>query len=141
MSWSGPGQMSFALLTALAVLVAIAGYFMPDIREAVFFKPERARVEAAVLRVAVRERAFRRAKGHFETFGAASMDALQALAVDRQDWPSDNFQFDAKVTSDNGLRVRALPRSEAVQGLRVGAQIFVAELTPSGGVARSGWYP
>jgi len=141
MDWSKASQLSFVPLIALAVIVAIAGYFMPAIREAVFFKPQRARAEAAVLQLAARERVFRRAQGHFQTFGAASMDALQALAVDRQDWPSDYFQFDASVTPQNGLRIRALPRSEAVQGLHVGAQLFVAELAPSGGMTRSGWYP
>ncbi len=141
MDWTRPSQTSFALLAALAVLVAILGYFMPDIREALSFKPQRARVEAAVLHLAVREKAFRRAKGHFEAFGAANMDALQALAVDLQNWPSDYFQFDARPTPNKGLRIRALPRAEAVQGLHVGAQMFVAELAPSGGVSRSGWVP
>jgi len=141
MDWSKASHLTFVPLAALAVIVGTAGYFMPDIREAAFFKPQRAHAEAAVLQLAARERVFRRAQGRFETFGAASMDALQALAVDRQDWPSDNFQFDASVTAGNGLRIRALPRSEAVQGLHVGAQMYVAELTPSGGIARSGWYP
>jgi hypothetical protein len=140
----GGGKISrllFVPLLALAAMVATAGYFMPQIREALFFKPQRNRVEAAVLQLAERERAFHHAKGRFETFGAASMDALQALAVDRQDWPSDNFQFDASTTPQKGLRVRALPRSEAVQGLHVAPQIFVAELAPTGGITRSGWVP
>ena len=140
MDWKA-GQLMYLPLIALAVIVAIAGYFMPDLREAAFFKPQRAHAEAAVLQLAARERVFRRTQGRFETFGAASADALQALAVDRQDWPSDNFQFDARVTAANGLRIRALPRSEAVQDLHVGAQMYVAELTQSGGIARSGWYP
>ena len=140
MDWKA-GQLMYLPLIALAIIVAIAGYFMPDLREAAFFKPQRAHAEAAVLQLAARERVFRRAQGRFETFGVASADALQALAVDRQNWPSENFQFDASVTAANGLRIRALPRSEAVQDLHVGAQMYVAELTPSGGLARSGWYP
>ena len=141
MDWSKAARFGFVPLIALEVIVAIAGYFMPDIREAVFFKPQRARVEAAMQQLVMREQAYRRARGHFQTFGIASMDALQALAVDRQDWPSDIFQFDASMTPQKGLRIRALPRSEAVQGLKVGAQLFVAELAPSGGITRSGWYP
>jgi hypothetical protein len=141
MSEGKSSRLLFVPLIALAAIVAIAGYFMPQIRETVFFQPQRDRAEAAVLQLAARERIFRRAKGRFETFGAASMDALQALAVNRQDWPSDNFQFDASVTPQNGLRVRALPRSEAVQGLHVAPQMFVAELAQSGGITRSGWVP
>ena len=141
MDWNKAARFGFLPLTGLAAVVAIMGYFLPDVREALFFKPQRARVEAAVMQLAARERAFRHQRGHFQAFGIASMDAFQALAVDRQDWPSDYFQFDASVTPQNGLRIRALPRSEAVQGLHVGAQLFVAELAPSGGMARSGWYP
>ena len=141
MNWSKASQMVFVPLLALAILVAIAGYFMPNIREAIFFKPQRARAEAAVLQLAARESDFHRANGHFETFGAVNGDALHALAVDQKDWPSDNFQFDASATAGSGLRIRALPKAEAVRGLQVGAQMFVTELAARGGTGRSGWYP
>jgi len=141
MDWSKAARFGFVPLIALAGIVAVAGYFMPDIRDAMFFKPQRARAEAAMQQLVAREQAFHRARGHFQTFGIASMDALQALAVDRREWPSDMFQFDASMTPQKGLRLRALPRSEAVQGLKVDAQFFVAELAPSGGMARSGWVP
>ena len=42
---------------------------------------------------------------------------------------------------DNSLRLRALPRPDSVRELKVGAQMFVAELAPRGGVNRSGWVP
>lgn len=141
MNWTKAPPWIFAPVLGLAVIVVAIGYFTPNIRETVFFKPQRVRVEAAVQQLAARERAFRRARGHFQAFGIASTDALQALAVNRQDWPSDTFQFEANTTPQNGLRIRALPRSEAVQELKVDAQFFVAELAPSGGITRSGWAP
>jgi hypothetical protein len=141
MDWTSARQWIFVPVLGLAAIVAVAGYFMPDICEAVYFRPERARVEAAVQQLAVREQAFRRTRGHFQEFGIASTDALQALAVDRQDWPSDTFQFEANLTPQNGLRIRALPRSEAVQALKVDARFFVAELAPVGGIIRSEWAP
>ena len=141
MNWTKARRWIFAPVFGLAVIVAVIGYLMPDIRETVFFKPQRVRVEAAVQQLAAREQAFRRSRGHFQAFGIASTDALQALAVDRQNWPSDMFQFEAHTTPQNGLRIRALPRSEAVQALKVDAQFFVAELAPSGGITRSGWAP
>ena len=39
---------------------------------------------------------------------------------------------------DRSLRLRALPRPESVRDLKIGAQMFVAELTPKGGVNRRG---
>lgn len=141
MDWTQPRKWIFVPLLGLAAILMVAGYFMPHMREAIFFKPQRARAEAAVLQLASRERVYRRARGHFQTFGTASADALGVLAVDSQGWPSDTFQFEASTTPQNGLRIRALPRSEAVQALKVDAQLFVAELAPSGGITRSGWYP
>jgi hypothetical protein len=134
-------QIASVFLAALAALVATLGYFAPDLRDALFFQPHRARVEAAMLQLAEREGAFRRAKGKFVAFETVNMNALQTLAVNHQTWPSDNFQFDARATPEKGLRIRALPRAEAIQGLEVAAQMFVVELAPSGGVSRSGWYP
>ena len=136
-----PGYAVSALLGASAVLVATLAYYMPDLREALFFKPQRARVEAAVLHLAEREKVFRRARGRFVSFGVANRGALQTLAVNPQIWPTDNFQFDARDTPEKGLRIRALPRADAVQGLQVDARMFVADLAPSGSVSRSGWYP
>ena len=86
MDWSKASHLTFVPLVALAIVVAAAGYYMPDIREAAFFKPQRVHAEAAVLQLAARERVFRRTQGRFETFGAASADALGqgALRIELQ---------------------------------------------------------
>ena len=53
----------------------------------------------------------------------------------------EDFLFDASLMPDKSLRLRALPRPDSVHDLKVGAQMFVAELAPKGGVDRSGWDP
>jgi hypothetical protein len=134
--------MTAILLVVLALLIVVAGLFMPTLRDTLVFKPRRDLAEAVVLQVAARETALRKTKGHYEPFtpGDAPMH-LPVLGISSQNWPSDDFLFEARMMPDSRLRIRALPRPEAVQQLRVGAQMFVAELAPSGGIARSGWYP
>ena len=134
--------MTFALLVALAILVAGLGIFMPSIRDQLVFKPRQAKAEAAVMQLAAKENILRQRKGRFDTFTPPQAAAhARALGVGMQDWPARDFLFDASLMPDKSLRLRALPRPESVRDLKVGAQIFVAELAPKGGVNRSGWYP
>jgi hypothetical protein len=135
MDWSRNSQLTLILLVGLAVLVA-------DIRDALVFKPRRQRAEAVVLQLAVRESAVRKAKGRFEPFAPADAAIhLSRLGVNTQSLPSEDFLFEASLMPNSHLRIRALPRPQAVQDLRVGAQMFAAELAPSGGISQSGWYP
>jgi hypothetical protein len=134
--------MTVVLLVVLALLFVIAGFFMPAMRDSLVFKPRRELAEAVVLQVAAHETVLRKTKGRFEPFTPADAPMhLPALGLSSQNWPSDDFLFEARVMPDNHLRIRALPRPEAVQQLRIGARMFVAELAPSGGVSQSGWYP
>jgi hypothetical protein len=134
--------MTFVALSSLTALIAAAGFFMPDIRDTVFFKPQRERAAAVVLTLAGYEGALRRTKGRFDSFTPQQAAThLKAFGLNTQDWPFEDFLFDARVMPDDRLRLRALPRGESVQDLRVGGQMFVAELTPAGAVGRSGWYP
>jgi hypothetical protein len=142
MDWSRGSQLTVIVLVAVAMLVAILGFFMTDIRDALVFKPRRQRAEAVVLQLALRESAVRKARGRFEPFAPADAAIhLPKLGVNTQTLPSEDFLFEASIMPNSHLRIRALPRPEAVQDLRVGAQMFAAELTPSGGVSHSGWYP
>jgi hypothetical protein len=142
MDWSRNSQLTLILLVGLAVLVAMLGFFMTDIRDALVFKPRRQRAEAVVLQLAVRESAVRKAKGRFEPFAPADAAIhLSRLGVNTQSLPSEDFLFEASLMPNSHLRIRALPRPQAVQDLRVGAQMFAAELAPSGGISQSGWYP
>ena len=134
--------MTFALLVVLAILVAGVGMFMPDIRQALIFKPRQAKAEAAVMQLAAKENILRRQKGHFDTFTPPEAAAhARALGLNMQDWPAEDFLFDASLMPDKSLRLRALPQPDSVRDLKVGAQMFIAQLAPAGGVTRSGWYP
>src|SRR5579883_2588843 len=142
MAWNLKSRISVAVLLALAILVAGAGLFMPDIRAEVMFKPRQNRAESVVMQLAAREVHLRRGKGRFDTFTPPEAAAhSRALGVDMQDWPAEDFLFDASLMPDKSLRLRALPRPDSVRDLKVAAKMFVAELAPEGGINRSGWYP
>jgi len=142
MGWNGKNRMMVAVFVVLAILVATAGVFMPDIRGQLVFKPRQGRAETMVMQIAARENRLRKGEGHFDTFAPAQAAAhARTLGVDMQDWPGEDFLFDASLMPDKSLRLRALPRGDSVRDLKVGAQMFVAELAPRGGVNRSGWYP
>jgi hypothetical protein len=142
MGWTRKNKITCAALVGLAVLVAGLGVVMPDIRDALIFKPRQGRAETVVMQLAARENHFRRGQGRFDTFSPPQAAAhARQLGLDMQDWPADDFLFDASLMPDKSLRLRALPRPDSVRDLKVGAQIFVAELAPKGGVNRSGWYP
>ena len=142
MGWNGKNRMTVAVLVVLAVLVATAGVFMPDIRDRLMFKPRQGRAETMVMQIAARETRLRMGQGRFDTFAPPQAAAhARALGLDMQDWPGEDFLFDASLMPDKSLRLRALPRPDSVRDLKIGAQMFVAELAPKGGVNRSGWYP
>jgi hypothetical protein len=142
MAWDRKSRMTFGMLAGLAVLVGTLGVMMPDIRESLVFKPRQGRAEAVVMQLAAHENRIRKGKGRFETFTPPqAAQRARSLGVDMQNWPAEDFLFDASLMPDKSLRLRALPRPESVRDLKVGAQIFVAELAPRGGVNRSGWYP
>ncbi len=142
MGWNGKNRMTVAVLVVLAVLIAAAGVFMPDIRSQLMFKPRQGRAETMVMQIAARENRLRKGQGHFDTFAPPQAAAhARALGLDMQDWPGEDFLFDASLMPDKSLRLRALPRPDSVRDLKIGAQMFVAELAPRGGVNRSGWVP
>jgi hypothetical protein len=142
MAWDKKSRTTCGVLVGLAVLVAGLGVFMPDIRGALVFKPRQGRAETAVMQLATHENRLRRGKGRFDTFTPPqAAQHARALGLNMQDWPGEDFLFDASLMPDKTLRLRALPRPESVRDLKVGGQIFVAELAPRGGINRSGWYP
>jgi hypothetical protein len=142
MGWNRKNRMTVAVLVVLAVLIAAAGVFMPDIRSRFIFKPRQSRAETMVMQIAARENRLRLGQARFDIFTPPQAAShVRALGLDMQDWPGEDFLFDASLMPDKSLRLRALPRPDSVRDLKIGAQMFVAELAPSGGVNRSGWYP
>jgi hypothetical protein len=141
MVWNTTTRVTFALLVVSALSVGGVGFFMNGIRDELVFKHSRARAEAAVMDVAARERAFRLTKGRFDVFKPSEAAVhLRRMGMSLADWPTDDFLFDASLMPNSHLRIRALPRPEAVEELRVGARMFVADVTASG-VSQSRWYP
>lgn len=142
MRWQKLQQVAFIPLATLGVLLLVAGYFMPDLRHAVIYQPRANRIEAAMDELATRQRGMLRTKGRYETFAAdEAQPRLKALGVDLASWPSEYFLFEASVQPNKQLRLRALPRPDAVRDLRVDARMYVAEISPVGAVTSRGWYP
>ena len=142
MHWDKLHNIMFVPVAALALLLLAAGYFMPDIRRAMIYQPRADRIEIAMDELAGHQRGMLRAKGKFLAFDASEAPPrLKALGVDLANWPSDDFLFDAAVQPNKHLRLRALPRPDAVRDMRVEARMYVAELSPAGAVTSRGWNP
>jgi hypothetical protein len=140
MGASKAGQMVVILVLILgAGLLAGLGWFAPEIRDAWYFAPARARAAEAVAQIARQERAARARTGHYQPFTTGNAD-IQLRALGVSDIPAD-YHFDATLLPDKGLRLRALPRSEQVLALKIGAQMYVSQLAPGGGVIKRGWVP
>ena len=142
MHWEKLQNIAFVPLVALALLLLATGYFMPDIRQALVYRPHADRIEAAMDELATRERDVLRAKGNFLAFAANEAPPhLKTMGVDLARWPSEDFLFEAIVQPNKHLRLRALPRPAAVRDLRVEPRMYVAEVSPAGAVTSRGWYP
>jgi hypothetical protein len=140
MSWNIGGCRLFLVFAILAVLVAVLGIFLPDIRDQLVFKPRRDRAQAVVSALASQQTALRRKQGHYVTFTPPQAVArLRAMGI--ADIPTEDYLFDASLMADKSLRLRALPRPTSVRDLRISPRMYVAQLAPSGGVSRSGWVP
>ena len=137
--------MSFALLAALVAadlgLIGL-GAIMPDLRQKYVFAAQQSRVESAMRAIEAGERRLQKKTGQYAAFNATGFAAKsRELALNWDAVPSDKFQFDAQLLPDRSLRLRALPRGEAVAALNVAPRMFVAELPPKQRSAKAGWYP
>jgi hypothetical protein len=142
MPWTRLSILTFSALVVLAVIVLVAGLFMPELRRKFVFVPEQAGAEAAVAQIAAGEKALYRKTGSFALFTAAQAPAsARALGLNWNNLPTEDFQFDASLLPDSHLRLRALPRGDTVRALKAPAQIYAVELSAGGDVMRSGWLP
>jgi len=137
--------MSFALLAALVAadlgLIGL-GAIMPDLRQKYIFAAQASRVEDAVRAIEAGEMRLKAKTGQYAAFNAVGFAAKSpSLKLNWDSIPSDKFQFDAQILPDRRLRLRALPRGEAVAALNIAPQMFVAELPAKPGGAKPGWYP
>ena len=127
---------------ALGLAVLAGAYYMPEIREAVVFQPVRRNVETNVRRIADGQKAAYRKTGKLVTLSPSNTaPGSAALDLNWTAFAEDGFQYDAVVQPNRQLRVRALPKPEAVSNLEVPPQMYVADISPQGDFVRGGWYP
>lgn len=142
MAWTRPSTLVFVFVLGLAFILLALGYFMPELRRALVFAPTQAGAQAAVARIAAGEKSVYQRTGSFVAFSVAEAPGrAKVLDLDWKTMPTGDFQLDAALLPDKNLRLRAIPRGAAVSGLRTPAQIYAAELTPSGALVRQGWLP
>jgi hypothetical protein len=115
---------------------------MPDLRQDYVFSPEENRVRIAMAAIEAGEQRFRKQTGQYTAFGPEGFAAKSRdLKLNWDSLPSDHFQFDAQLLPDRRLRLRALPRGDAVAALAIAPRMFVAELPAKANGAKPGWYP
>jgi hypothetical protein len=129
------------LLTADLGLIAL-GVMMPQLRQDFIFAPEEARVQIAIKAIEAGEQRLHRQTGQYLAFGPEGFAAKsRQLKLDWDVLPSNHFQFDAQLLDDHRLRLRAMPRGDAVAALDIAPRMFVAELPARPDGAKAGWYP
>ena len=131
---------ALALLLTATVLLALGGMFAGSFRQIFVYAPRERAVENTVRAIAERQRAVHKSRGSYMTFAASDIDAGKAIGgVDWTSAPTKEFYFDAEALENGVLRVRALPRPEAVTSLNVRPRFYTAEMAKDGRVVREGW--
>jgi hypothetical protein len=125
---------SFALTSAILVFAAFsAGWW----RDAYVFAPRIHAVEAAMSDLVESQRKVKEETGSFSAIGSemAGKSATMRAEVDSV------FLFDSAPLETGGLRLRAIPRPQAVENLQVPGRMLINELSAAGKVIRSEWLP
>ena len=111
-------------------------------RESYVFLPRERAVEDAVRQVAERQRSLHETTGAFVNFAHSDVEAdTGPIGLPWNNFPVSEFYFDAMALDTGNIRLRALPRPDAIRRLDVRARIFVSEISPEGDVVQSGWLP
>lgn len=130
-----------ALLLVLAAALGAAAIILPG-RGGQERAQDHARAEAAVQEIVTAQLALHEETGSFQSFIAADHEAdRNFLGLPWRGFPVGSYGFEAEALPDGNLRVRAVPRPEAVAGREVAGQFYVAEVSPAGEVVESGWLP
>jgi len=131
---------ALALILIATVLLALGGMFAGSFRQIFVYAPRERAVENTVRAIAEQQRMLHKSRGSYMTFAASDIDAGKALGgVDWTSAPTTDFFFDAEPLENGVLRVRALPRPEAVTSLNVRPRFYTTELAKDGRVVREGW--
>ena len=131
---------ALALILIATVLLALGGMFAGSFRQIFVYAPRERAVENTVRAIAEQQRVLHKSRGSYMTFAASDIDAGKALGgIDWTSAPTTDFYFDAEALENGVLRVRALPRPEAVTSLNVRPRYYTTELAKDGRVVREGW--
>jgi hypothetical protein len=130
------------LILSAALILGLAGAFAGSVRARLVFAPEEHGTEKAIGQVIEREKDSHAAKGTFSAFSAADVERNPSLlGLLWSTFPVKDYFFDATELPSGNIRLRALPRAESVASLSIRARLYIAEISPSGGLVHSGWYP
>lgn len=125
-----------------SLIMVLGGVFVDSLRARMIYDPREHGVEDAIRQVAQRETIAHAATGNFVAFSNANLEQNNSLlGLPWSTFPVNDFFFDAMELGSGNIRLRALPRPDAVAALSVRAKLYVAELSAKGEVLRSGWYP
>src|ERR1700681_1291698 len=125
-----------------SLIMVLGGVFVDSLRARMIYDPREHGVEDAIRQVAQRETIAHAATGNFVAFSNANLEQNNSLlGLPWSTFPVNDFFFDAMELGAGNIRLRALPRPDAVAALSVRAKLYVAELSAKGEVLRSGWYP
>jgi hypothetical protein len=131
-----------SFIIGASLIMVLGGVFVDSLRARMIYDPREHGVEDAIRQVAKRETIAHAATGNFVAFSNANLEQNNSLlGLPWSTFPVNDFFFDAMELGTGNIRLRALPRPDAVAALSVRARLYVAELSPKGEVLRSGWYP
>ena len=131
---------ALALILLASVVLALGGMFAASFRQVLVYAPREWAVENTVRAIAEQQRALHKSRGKYVSFGASDVDSGNALpGVDWSSAPTTVFYFDAEALESGHLRIRALPRADAVMSLKVRPRIYTTELGKDGRAVREGW--
>ena len=131
-----------SFIIGASLIMVLGGVFVDSLRARMIYDPREHGVEDAIRQVAQRETVAHAATGNFVAFSNANLEQNNSLlGLPWSTFPVSDFFFDAMELGSGNIRLRALPRPDAVAALSVRAKLYVAELSAKGEVLRSGWYP
>jgi hypothetical protein len=131
-----------SFIVGSSMILILGGVFVDSLRARMIYDPREQGVESAIRQVAKQEMIAHAATGNFVMFSNENLEQNNSLlGLPWSTFPVNDFLFDAVELGSGNVRLRALPRPDAVAAQSVRARLYVAELSSQGQVLRSGWYP
>lgn len=110
----------------------LGAILLPRVSISLLRSQSKAAVEEAVRQVSAAERRYFSKHGHYAPFGPSEPE-LTAVAGGPVA-ASRLFAFDAQLSADGGLVIRAMSRPDAIAARQVEPMVYTAEIPPLSGV-------